>query len=397
MIPAIRAAYNQQFTAARYEAFLNGMAQDVADAPAFRVAETPVFVPKALTTKLVQACEEIVNVILRPDFKTITKDAIPPALKVAHENEHPHFIIIDFAVCYNDKGELVPQLIELQGFPTMFAFQDVMARQFREHFNIPEGVDNFFNNFNSASYFEFLKELIVGTYAPEEVVLLEVNPDAQKTRIDFYSTEKYIGIKTICITDLVQEGKKLYYTREGRQVPIKRIYNRVIFDDLEKQQAKLSGHVNLFQELDVEWITHPNWFYRISKYTLPFIHSEYVPKSWFLHQLPVIPADLENYVLKPLFSFAGQGVKIDVTPADIDAIEDPQNWILQHKVHYAPAIETPGGPAKCEIRMMYAWPDNSPRPILVHNLARISKGKMIGVSFNDKHDWVGGSCCFFEQ
>jgi hypothetical protein len=397
MIPSIRTAYNQQFTPAKYEAFLKGMAQDAQDTPAFRVAETPVFVPRALTNKLVQACEEIVNVILRPDFKAITHDAIPHALKVANENEHPHFIIIDFAVCYNDAGELVPQLIELQGFPTMFAFQDVMARQFREHFNIPEGVNNFFNGFNSDSYFKFLRELIVGPYPTEEVVLLEVEPEAQKTRVDFYSTEKYIGIRSICISDLIQDGKKLYYLHNHREIPIKRIYNRVIFDDIEKHHSKLSGHINLFQDLDVEWITHPNWFYRISKYTLPFIHSEYVPKSWFLHQLPVVPNDLENYVLKPLFSYAGQGVIIDVTQADIDAIEDPQNWILQHKVQYAPAIETPSGPAKCEIRMMYAWTDNAPRPILIHNLARISKGKMIGVSFNDKHDWVGGSCCFFEH
>ncbi|NSL87815.1 hypothetical protein [Chitinophaga solisilvae] len=397
MIPAVRATYNQQFTDTQYQQLLQGIAQDAGIAPAFRVAETPVFVPAELTDKLVQACEEIINVVLRPDFKTITRDAIPPHLKVPHENEHPHFIVIDFAVCRRDDGTLIPQLIELQGFPTMYAFQEVMARQFKTHFNIPGQLSNFFNGLDENSYYQLLREMIIGTCPPEEVILLEVKPEEQKTKIDFYSTEKYLGISAVCLTDLIQEGKKLFYMRDGVKTPVQRIYNRIIFDDLLQQSPDLPPHVNLFQELDVEWITHPNWFYRISKYTMPFIHSEYVPKSWFLHELPVVPADLENYVLKPLFSFAGQGVVIDVTQEDIDKITDPENWILQHKVKYAPAIETPSGPAICEIRMMYVWPDSSPRPILVHNLSRISKGKMIGVGFNSKDTWVGGSCCFFEH
>lgn len=397
MIPAIRKLYNEQFTAAQYQAFLDGIAADTGVVPAFRIAETPVFVPAALSNKLVQACEEIVDVLLRPDFKTITRDAIPPALKVPHENDHPHFIVIDFAVCKDADDALVPQLIELQGFPTMLAFQEVMARRFRTHFNIPAALSNFFNELNEDSYYQLLRDMIIGPFSPEEVVLLEVKPEEQKTRIDFHSTEKNLGIKSVCITALIQEGKQLFYIRDGVKTRIQRLYNRIIFDDLQRQSESLGTHVNLFQELEVEWITHPNWFYRISKYMMPFIHSEYVPKSWFLHELPVVPSDLENYVLKPLFSFAGQGVLIDVTQADIDAIKDPENWILQHKVKYAPAIETPTGPAICEIRMIYIWQDGAARPVLVHNLARISKGKMIGVGFNSKDTWVGGSCCFFES
>ena len=396
MIPEVRTFYNQQFTAEQYQAFLAGIAADTGIVPAFRVAETPVFVPAALSNKLVQACEEIVDVLLRPDFKTITQDAIPPSLKVPHENEHPHFIVIDFAVCNEEDGSLVPQLIELQGFPTMLAFQEVMARRFKTHFNIPPSLSNFFNGLDETSYYQLLREVIIGPYPPEEVVLLEIKPEEQKTRIDFYSTEKNLGISTVCLTALIQEGKKLFYERNGIKTPIQRLYNRIIFDDLQRQPAGPGGHVNLFQDLDVEWITHPNWFYRISKYIMPFIHSEYVPKSWFLHKLPVVPSDLENYVLKPLFSFAGQGVLLDVTTADIDRIKDPENWILQRKVKYTPAIQTPTGPAICEIRMIYLWADGAARPILVHNLARISKGRMIGVGFNNNDTWVGGSCCFFE-
>ncbi|ACU63360.1 hypothetical protein [Chitinophaga pinensis] len=397
MIPSIRTAYNHQFTHRQYQDFLEGIAAEAGEAPVFKVAETPVFIPAQLTAQLRKACDEIIAVILRPDFKELTRNAIPHQLKVPHENDHPHFMVIDFAVCRDEAGELTPRLIELQGFPSLYAFQELMARQFRTHFNIPDTVNNFFGGLNADSYFQLLKDVIVGEYLPEEVVLLEVKPHEQKTRIDFYYTEKMLGIQPVCVTELIQEGKKLYYEKDGRKIQIKRIYNRVIFDDLHRQHDKLGKHVSLFQDLDVEWITHPNWFYRISKYILPFIHSEYAPKSWFLDELPVIPSDLENYVLKPLFSFAGQGVLIDVTQADIDKITDPGNWILQHKVQYAPAIETPEGPAYCEIRMMYIWPDGSPVPILAHNLARISKSKMIGVSQGKPQNWTGGSCAFFED
>ncbi|MFB6454817.1 hypothetical protein ACE38W_06055 [Chitinophaga sp. Hz27] len=397
MIPSIRKAYNASFSDAKYRQFLDAIAEEAGIAPSFRVAETPVFVPADLTAKLVQACEEVVNVILRPDFKDITESSIPHGLRVPNENDHPHFIVIDFAVTKNEAGILEPQLIELQGFPTMFAFQHVMAKQFRANFNIPAHLNNYFNDLDDEQYYDLLRKMIIGEHQPEEVILLEVKPEEQKTKIDFYITEKYLGIHPVCITKLIKEGEHLFYMRDGVLTPVKRIYNRIIFDDLKQQEEILGPHVDLFDDLDVEWITHPNWFYRISKYTMPLLHSEFIPKSWYLNELPVVPADLENYVLKPLFSFAGKGVKIDVTREDIDAIEDPENWILQRKVQYAPAIETPTGPAICEIRMMYIWPDDAARPILVHNLSRLSKGKMIGVGFNSSDTWVGGSCCFFES
>ncbi|MVT09248.1 hypothetical protein [Chitinophaga tropicalis] len=397
MIPTLRSYYNHNFTHRKYQDFLTALATEAGEAPAFKVAETPVFIPAALAAKLIQACDQVTDVIVRSDFKELTRNAIPNSMKVPHENDHPHFLVVDFAVCYDEKGELTPKLIELQGFPSLYAFQELMARQFREHFSIPGTVSNFFNGLDKTSYFEMFRELVVGPHQPEEVVLLEVKPHEQKTRIDFYYTQQKLGITPVCITELVQEGKKLYYERDGERIHIKRIYNRLIFDDLQRREETLGRHVNLFHDLDVEWITHPNWFYRISKYTLPFIHSEFVPRSWFLHELPVIPSDLENYVLKPLFSFAGQGVVIDVKQEDIDNIEEPENWILQHKVEYAPAIETPEGPAYCEIRMMYFWPDNTPRPLLVHNLARISKSKMIGVAQGKTQNWTGGSCAFFES
>ncbi|HRF24852.1 MAG TPA: hypothetical protein PLR98_11835, partial [Chitinophagaceae bacterium] len=247
------------------------------------------------------------------------------------------------------------------------------------------------------TYINELKEIIVGHHQPENVVLLEIFPHQQKTRIDFYCTQDYLGINPVCITELIKEGRKLFYINNGVKTPIHRIYNRVIFDDLQQQTTEVQekGKI-LFEDLDVEWCPHPNWFYRISKYTLPFIRHPYVPKTYFLNEVKQIPADLENYVLKPLFSFAGQGVVIDVTAADIEKVKDPENWILQRKVKYAEVIQTPDVPAKLEIRMFYFWKEGEARPHATNNLGRMSKGKMIGVRYNKDKEWVGGNCCYFE-
>jgi hypothetical protein len=230
------------------------------------------------------------------------------------------------------------------------------------------------------------------------VILLEIFPEKQKTRIDFAVTEDYIGIKAVCLTSLIKEGKKIFYDNNGKKTEIKRIYNRLIFDDLQQQELAVQekGKI-LFEPLDVTWVPHPNWFYRISKYSLPFIHHPFVPQTFFLNEMTQLPVDLENFVLKPLFSFAGQGVIIDLTSEDLEKIKDPENWILQRKVKYAEVIETPDIPAKVEIRIFYFWKDGEPRPVPANNLARLSKGKMIGVRYNKDKEWVGGSFCWFEK
>jgi hypothetical protein len=251
-----------------------------------------------------------------------------------------------------------------------------------------------FGGLDTEGYFDLLREVICGDEKPENVVLLEVEPEKQNTLIDFHGTAKQLGIKVLCITKVVQSGERLFYENEkGQFVRIKRIYNRVIFDELDRRSDLKMGF-NFTDALDVEWVGHPNWFFRISKYTMPFLKGEYVPKTYFLSELKTIPTDLENYVLKPLFSFSGQGVKIEVTPEDIAAVEDPTNWILQEKVNYVAALETPSEPAKIEIRMLMVWKKDWERPRLVNNLVRLSKGLMIGVRYNKDKDWVGASVGF---
>ncbi|HVX27479.1 MAG TPA: hypothetical protein VHB70_14110 [Parafilimonas sp.] len=398
MVPALREKFNASFTQKQYEEYLQDLNSAHPGDIEFRVAETPIFIDKVFKEKILSACESIVDVITKPGFKKLTANAVPKNLNVPNENEHSHFIAFDFGICENEKGELEPQLIEMQGFPTLFAYQVWDDEITRAHFDIPSNYDSYLNGFNKESYLQLLKDIIVAKHDTENVILLEIFPHQQKTRIDFYFTHDYLKIPIVCITELIKEGRKLFYVQDGKKTEVKRIYNRVIFDDLQQQslQVQEKGKI-LFEDLDVEWAPHPNWFYRISKYTLPFISNPYVPETKFLNDVKTIPTDLENYVLKPLFSFAGQGVVIDVKTEDIDNVKDPHNWILQRKVKYAEVIKTPDGGAKAEIRIFYFWKDGEARPVATQNLARISKGKMIGVRYNKDREWVGGSLVFFEK
>lgn len=397
MIPEIREQFNNNFSEQKYLDFLADLNSKHPGEIDFRVSETPVFVSKDFSRNMIEACEAIVDIITQPGFKKLTENAIPKGEKVANENDHTDFIAFDFGVCENEDGELEPQLVEMQGFPTLFGFQAYYPEVIRKHFDIPENFSNYLNGFDKVSYLQLLKEIILGDHDPENVILLEIKPEQQKTRIDFYCTQDYLQIPIVCLTDLVLEGKKLFYQKEGRKIEVKRIYNRIIFDELAQMKDQLGDVVDITQPLDVEWVPHPNWFYRISKFMLPMIRHPYVPKTFFLNEVTQIPADLENYVLKPLFSFAGQGVIIDVTKEDIENVTDPENWILQRKVKYADVIKTPNIPAKAEIRIFYFWKKGAARPIAVNNLARLSKGKMIGVRYNKDMDWVGGSVAFFEK
>ena len=398
MVPSLRASFNESFTTEKYEAFLQELKSVHPDAIEFRVAETPVFVPKDFTQKMLSACEHIIDSIADARFKEHTKNAIPDGLAVPAENEHTEFIAFDFGICENEKGEYEPQLIEMQGFPSLFAYEVLLDDIYHKHFGIPENYSSYMSGHNRASYLQLLKETILNGHAPEEVILLEIFPHQQKTRIDFYCTKDYVGIEPVCLTELLFENGKVYYFKDQKKIQVKRIYNRIIFDELQQQATEVQEMGKfLFQPLDVEWCPHPAWFYRISKYTIPLIRHPYVPETWYLDEVKQLPADLENYVLKPLFSFAGQGVVIDITPEDIAAVEDPQNWILQRKVKYADVIQTPDIPAKAEIRIFYFWKKGEARPVAANNLARLSKGKMIGVRYNKDKEWVGGSFCLFEK
>ncbi|MHA4893998.1 hypothetical protein ACXZ1K_04545 [Pedobacter sp. PWIIR3] len=394
MIGKYREAFNNNFSDLRYQEFLANLQEGFPEIP-FRVAETPVFITADLQQKLAEAGEEIINLIKSDGFKALTERAIPQDWKVPGENDHPHFLTFDFGICKDENGNLVPKLIEMQGFPSLYGFQLHMAQQYVRSYGLDADLIPFFNGYDEASYIALLKQVIVGNHEPHEVALMDVDAPNQKTAIDFYVTQKYLGIKILALADIFKEGNSLFYLENGKKIKLKRLYNRLIFDEVAGNTDLFNDSFDPREELDIEWITHPNWFYRISKYTMPFLKSDFVPETHFLNELPAIPEDLENYVLKPLFSFAGMGVVIDVKQQDILAIADPENWILQRKVNYEPVVASPTGGVKVEIRLMYLWPDHS-EPKLCINLARLSKGKMIGVRYNKDFDWVGGTVGLLE-
>lgn len=398
MISTVRQIYNEAFSNERYQDLLQAINEDLPGMLDFRIAETPVFVPKELKEKLISACDHIVDVITADNFRELTDKAIPRNDYVPNEDNHAGFLAIDFAVCRNEaSGELEPQLIELQGFPSLFGFQAYIPGQFRHHFPVPESYTSLFNVADREEYLEELQKLIVGEHDPEHVILLEIYPEQQKTRIDFELTRRFLGVEPVCLTKIRKEGRALFYEKDGRRIPVKRIYNRLIFDDLQRF-VDIETEFRPTDDVDVEWVCHPNWFFRISKYTLPLFDSPFVPKSHFLSDLDAYPEDLENYVLKPLFSFAGSGVQLHISADDLDAIPpyERHNFLLQRKVSYEPVIQSPDGLVKCEIRMLFIWHKDDDQPKLVTNLARLSRGEMIGVNFNKNKDWVGGSVCFFE-
>jgi hypothetical protein len=398
MIATLRKAFNAQFSEEKYAGMLADIIAQFDYTPKFKIAETPVFIPKELKKKLVEACEDIMKVIDQPNFKELTEGAFfKDSMRVPNEDEHSKFIQLDFGVCLDENGKLTPKLIELQGFPSLYFFQELVGSMYRKHYDgIPEEFSQHLNGLSSDDYIELLRTEIVGDTDPKQVILLEIEPEKQATAIDFYATEALLGIKVLCISKLIKRGKQLFYVDDkGSEIQVLKIYNRIIFDELD-QRPDLIRQFDFKDEVNIEWIGHPNWFFRISKYTMPLLKGDYVPKSYYLDKLETIPNDLENYVLKPLYSFAGAGVQIHVDKAMIDAVEDKSNYLLQEKVAYAPIIETMDDPAKCEIRMMLLHNSKTNKTQIVSNLMRLSKGEMVGVKYNKDKTWVGGSTGFFE-
>lgn len=396
MIPEFRKAYNAAFKQSQYDAMMDEITETYNHRPPFNVAETPVFVPKDLKTQLFKACNEIIDVIIQPNFKEISNPALLAGQVVPKEDNHTTFLQMDYGITVDENGQFIPQLIEIQGFPSLYFYQYVLAQLYRKYFDIPEGYDHLFNGLTEETYLEKLRKLIVGDANPENVVLLEVEPFKQATQIDFIICEHLLGIKILCVSDVKRDGRNIYYLKEGKRIDIHRIYNRVIFDELIKRDD-LKREFYFIEDTEVEWVGHPNWFFRISKHTLPFLKSRYVPDSMFLSEIDQLPEDLDNYVLKPLYSFAGSGVIINLNRHDLERIKDPENYILQRKIAYAPIIETLDVNAKCEIRMLMLWEKGEARPQIVNNLIRLSKAEMVGVRYNKGKTWVGGSIGFFEQ
>jgi len=374
MIADLRHKFNASFSQQKYKQFLNALDEGCGTHVKFRNCETPLFLPRPLFDKMARYGVELIEQLMAPEYLARSAETIPADFCVPNEDKRPLFIQVDFGLT----ADLEPKLVEIQAFPSLYAYQPFLQRAYKDSYKISQALDTPFDA-------EF-RRAVLGDHAPENVVLLEIDPQNQKTLPDFLLTEKLTGIQTACITKIEKRGRKLYF--EGR--PIHRIYNRVIVDELVRKQVKTPFDYR--DDLDVEWAGHPNWYFRISKFSIPFLTHASVPRTHFLNEH--VPDDLRNWVLKPLYSFAGLGVVIAPTHDDIAAIEDRSQYILQERIDFAPLVETPHGATKAEIRMMYIWPDSADHPHAVSTIIRMGRGKMMGVDHNRDMEWVGASAAF---
>jgi hypothetical protein len=393
--PELRAQFNADFTEAKYATLLRCVNETERWPADFRVSETPIFLTDEFTNEVVDAANEIVQQTRTPEFSKHAASAIPKELEVPNETAHPNFLVVDFGIVA-EGDQLVPRLIELQAFPSLFGFQWLLLGCMRKTYRaIPSNWTSSFGGIKDEAYLALLRRTIIGDAVPENVVLLEIEPEKQKTRVDFAATESMIGIRSVCLTKVKKRGRQLFYNRDGRDVRIERIYNRVIFDELMRR-PDLKLAFNFQDEFDVTWVGHPNWYFRISKHSLPFLKTGRTSPAFFANQFPATE-NINDYVLKPLYSFAGLGVDMEPTREKLNALKNPKQWILQKKVRYAEFVPTPDGPkSKAELRMMFVWPENE-EPILVNNLVRMSQGKMMGVDFNKDKTWVGSSIALHDD
>lgn len=397
MEPTFRRAFNAAFTQELYDDFLRRFEQRAGCSIPFRVAETPFFVPTSLRDSLERAASEIVEQISAPALIERMKGAIPPRFYVPGMDPLPNCVQVDFAIVRNEAGELEGKVVELQAFPSLYALELLHLEVMNEQFQSIPGLDRrwslFFGNLTREQYLDWLRRTILAGEDPASVVLLDLEPEKQKTYADFLATKEFIGIDSVCPTALVREGRKLFRRGpDGKLIQVRRFYNRVVFDELEVKQIKLPFAYT--DDLDVTWCSHPNWYWIWSKYTLPHIDHPAVPKARYISQIDKLPEDLSRYVLKPLFSFAGTGVRVDVTPEDVDAVPTEQrgSWLLQEKIAYAPDLLMPDGSGvKAELRVMFLRAPDEAKPRPVINLVRLSRGKMHGVDHNRDLTWVGGT------
>ncbi len=389
MIPSLRQQFNDSFTSEKYQAFLRRVDEACGTHVQFRLSETPCFFPKPLIDRMASDGQDLIRQLVdNPAYRAKSDEAVPAEFKVPNEAPHPMFVQVDFGLVRDARGELQPKLVELQAFPSLYAYQGPLSEAYVDVYGLDSGLKYLLSGLDTSSYIELLRRAIVGSHDPENVILMEIDPTRQKTLPDFLLTEKLLGVRTVDIVDIKKEGSRLYYERAGKRVPIQRIYNRAIVDELERKNVKLA--FDWRDDLDVEWAGHPNWYFRISKFSIPYLKHASVPKTWFLDRLDEMPADLENYALKPLYSFAGLGVVIAPTKEDIAVIpaEKRPCYILQERMHFEPVIATPFGGTKAEVRVMYMWLDEL-TPVMT--IIRMGRGLMMGVDHNKNMEWVGAS------
>ncbi|HXW90485.1 MAG TPA: hypothetical protein VEK33_08050 [Terriglobales bacterium] len=391
MIPLLRRRFNENFTAKKYHRLLQVMERQCGTPVPFRISETPCFFDKGLLDLMAGYGKELIHQLESPEYRRASEAAIPPEYKVPREAPFPMFIQVDFGLVRGPSGNLEPRLVELQGFPSLYAYQAILSQNYLEVFDLDRNLRYLLGGLEWDGYRQLLRRAVVGSEDPDNVIIMEIDPRQQKTLPDFLLTEKLLGVATVSISDIKKQGQQLFYEKSGKWVPIHRIYNRAIVDELVRKKPKLTFRFD--EELKVEWAGHPNWYFRMSKFALPYLRHPCVPRTQFLSQ-PTMVGGLENSVVKPLFSFAGLGVLMHPRKEDLAAIPAEKRWqyILQERMNFEPVIETPFGKTKAEVRIMYIWVEEL---LPVMTIVRMGRGLMMGVDHNKDMQWVGSSAALY--
>jgi hypothetical protein len=393
VVPHLRAAFNASWTDAKYRDLIRRLETRTGATLGFPISETPCFFPRALMRTLADTGLALLDQILNsPDAMAQADSVVPERYKGISAEAIPTFAQVDFGLVRDSAGHITPKLVELQAFASLYGFQLAMAEAYRDAFDLSPSLDLYLDGLTHDRYYELVANAIVGDNDPAEVVLMEITPHQQKTWPDFIVTEQMWGVRAVDTLEVKREGRRLYYRRDGRLTQIKRIYNRVIPDELERKKIQLGFGYG--DELEVSWAGHPAWYFRISKNSIPFLNHPSVPDTRFLDGIEQLPVDRDRYLLKPLFSFAGGGIIFAPTDAQIAAIPhgERRNYILQERIQFEPVIDTPEGPTQAEIRIMYIRDGARLRPVLP--LLRMGRGKMMGVDHNQGMRWVGASAGF---
>ena len=422
LIPDLRQEFNEKFTPEGYAALLRITEERCGVRVDFRIAETPVFLPLTMLEQMARSGARLAETLIgNRTYLDAARMAIPNGYHVASETAHPNFLTADFALVREQNGELAPRLVEIQAFPSVFGYQDALSSSYREAFDLPASLGSFLGGLDETTYWDLLARTILGTHDPAQVVLTEIDPQNQKTLPDFLVTARRLGIAVVDIRNLEPVGNQLHYRNSlGGLVPVRRIYNRAIADELISRQIQLP--FDLTRAWDVEWAGHPDWYFLISKFSIPHLadlssHGHVVPPAVFLNDFlegngraklanAGVPLPEESgpetvyteLLLKPLFSFAGKGIQFDPKQAQLEAIPASSrgDYLLQQRMRFEPTIETPHGLTQAEIRILYLWPDGGPlTPAL--SLVRLGRGKMMGVDHNKNQQWVGASAAFFPR
>lgn len=401
MIETYRKDFNARFTPAKYTELLRRLNEKTRTTIDFRICETPCFFPRPLMEEMVLAGTELTHQLVdNRNYMRLAQSVIPEVYRVPHEDAHPHFMTVDFGLVRDAEGRLRPKLVEMQAFPSIFGYQPLLSREYIDVFQLDPALEYFFGGMDEAQYWSLMRQVIVANHEPENVVLLELDPELQKTLPDFVAHADALGIAIVNVRDVVKQANKLFYPADGKLIPIHRIYNRVIVDELQRKNVELPFDYR--DELDVEWAGHPNWYFHISKFSIPHLRHETVPAAVFLDDFYAgqgsdrLPTDREQWVFKPLYSFAGKGIQFAPSDADLASISiaSRRDFLLQERVHFEPVIHTPEGPTQAEIRILYVWPDDGELTPMT-SLVRMGRGLMMGVDHNRDKTWVGGSAGLF--